>query len=137
MSLPPSSVFRAQSQITFLYYDDLDSPAAFYGDILGLELVINQDMARIYRAAGQAFIGIVDAAKGYHPARKENSVVISLTVEDVNAWYETLAAVGIKILTEPKIHERAPVRSFFLEDPGGYTLEIQEFTRPEDKALLA
>ena len=131
MSLPP-----IQSQITFLYYDDLDLAAAFYGELLGLELILDHDMGGIYRAAGHAFIGIVDGAKGYHPVRNENSVVISLTVDEVDSWHERLAAAGVKILIEPQEHEIAPVRSFFFEDPGGYTLEFQEFTRPEDKALL-
>jgi predicted enzyme related to lactoylglutathione lyase len=132
MSLPPF-----QSQITFLYYGDLATPAAFYGDLLGLELVIEQEMARIYRTIGQAFLGIVDGSLGRHKVRQENSVVISLTVDKVDSWYEHLVSSGVKILTEPQDHERAPVRSFFFEDPGGYTIEIQEFKRPEDRVIFS
>jgi predicted enzyme related to lactoylglutathione lyase len=132
MSLTPF-----QSQITFLYYDDLGPPSAFYGDLLGLEMVVDQEMARIFRAAGHAFIGIVDGAQGYHQVRAENSLVISLTVENVDRWYDHLLNSGVKIITELCDHERALVRSFFFEDPGGYTLEIQEFTRPEDRLVFA
>ena len=132
MSLPPF-----QSQITFLYYGDLATPAAFYGDLLGLDLVIEQEMARIYRV----WIRIVFACGSGRPTvfkvRQENSVVISLTVDKVDSWYEHLVNSGVKILTEPQDHERAPVRSFFFEDPGGYTIEIQEFMRPEDRAIFS
>lgn len=131
MSLPP-----IQSQITFLYYNDLDSAAAFYNDLLALELVIKHELGSIYRAADGAFIGIVDGAKGNHPVREENSVVIILNVDDVDAWYDHLLASGAKILSPPKVHELAPVRSFFFEDPGGYTLEFQEFTKEEERKYI-
>jgi catechol 2,3-dioxygenase-like lactoylglutathione lyase family enzyme len=126
-----------QSQITFLSYDDLDHPAEFYGGLLGLEMVFDQEMARIYRAADHAFIGIVNGTQGYHQVRVENSVVISLTVENVDGWYDHLLNSGVKILSELREQERAPVRSFYFEDPGGYTLEIQEFTQPEDREIFA
>ena len=36
-------------QVTFLYVKDLERSERFYGEILGLELVLNQGLARIYR----------------------------------------------------------------------------------------
>ena len=83
-----------------------------------------------------AFIGIVDAAQGFHPSRDENSVVISLNVDEVDSWYKHLVDSGVTMLTPPEEHELAPVRSFFFEDPGGYTLEIQRFIRPEERATF-
>ena len=48
------------SQITFLYFDDQNSAAPFFEDVLKLEIVEEQEAAKIYRIAGGAFIGIVD-----------------------------------------------------------------------------
>ena len=46
-------------QVTFLYVKDLERSERFYGEILGLELVLNQGLARIYRiGSGNAFLGI-------------------------------------------------------------------------------
>jgi catechol 2,3-dioxygenase-like lactoylglutathione lyase family enzyme len=126
-----------QSQITFQSYDNLDRPAEFYGGFLGLEMVFNQEMVRIYRTADHAFIGVVKRAHGYQRVKDENSVVISLTVENVDGWYDHLKNSDVKILTELREQKRAPVRSFYFEDPGGYSLEIQEFTRPEDKEAFS
>jgi len=45
-------------QITFLYARDLARSAAFYEDILGLPLVLDQGGCRIYRVVGESFLGI-------------------------------------------------------------------------------
>jgi predicted enzyme related to lactoylglutathione lyase len=118
-----------KSQITFLYYDDLEAAADFYEEIIGLELVMVQEMARIYRTAGDAYLGIVDGSQGYHQPQEKNAVVVSLTVDDVVAWYESLRAQGVTLLSAPQLHTKVPVFSFFFQDPGGYTLEIQRFEK--------
>ena len=46
--------------ITFFYYQDIFSVVPFYEKILGLELVLDQGMARIYRIGGQSYFGVVD-----------------------------------------------------------------------------
>jgi catechol 2,3-dioxygenase-like lactoylglutathione lyase family enzyme len=46
-------------QVTFLYVKDLERSERFYSEVLGLELVLNQGLARIYRVgSGNAFLGI-------------------------------------------------------------------------------
>ena len=52
------------SQITFLYYKDLDAAQQFYEGILGLEKVEDQGWAKIYRVSSTAFVGLVDEAHG-------------------------------------------------------------------------
>ena len=119
------------SQITFLYFDDLISVIPFFEETLKLELVTEQDAARIYRMAGSAFIGIVDSAVGHWQARAENAVLISLVVDDVQGWYDYLKAEGVRLLTGIRRPEIAPVECFFFEGPGGYHFEIQRFLDPE------
>ena len=122
---------KVQSQITFLYYRDLEPIEKFYQDIMGLELVEDQGWAKIYRVSGQAFLGIVDEKRGFHKAQEKNAVLVTLAVADVSWWYDYLKRKGVKMLTEIREPEGIQVRCFFLEDPGGYAIEIEQFLKPE------
>ncbi|MBN1661001.1 MAG: VOC family protein [Anaerolineae bacterium] len=119
------------SQITFLYYDDLAPAAAFYGDVMGFALVEDQAWARIYRVGRDAFVGIVAGDHGFHRPQPRNAVLLTLVVDDVPAWYDYLAARGVHLLTEVQHRPEIQIRCFFFQDPGGYTLEIQQFLRPD------
>ena len=120
-----------RSQITFLYYPELERACEFYGEVLGLELVEDQGWAKIYAVGANAFVGIVAGEQGFHQHRDDNAVLITLVVDDVFGWYAYLDEHGVTLLTEVKEMEEIQVRGFFLKDPGGYTLEIQQFLDPE------
>lgn len=120
-----------RSQITFLYYRDLEPIERFYGEVLGLELVEDQEWAKIYAVGRKGFLGIVAGERGFHQPRDENAVLVTMVVDDVSGWYEYLREQGVNLLTGVKEVEEIRVRAFFLRDPGGYTLEVQEFLDPE------
>ncbi|MBN1135829.1 MAG: VOC family protein [Anaerolineae bacterium] len=122
--------FSVQSQITFLYYQDLQAATLFYGDIVGLEMVEDQAWARIYRVSGNAFLGIVAGEKGFHRPQERSAVLVTLVVDDVPGWYERLKSQGVKLLSDLEHREEIQIRCFFFEDPGGYTLEVQQFLKP-------
>jgi predicted enzyme related to lactoylglutathione lyase len=113
--------------ITFLYYKDLPKVAKFYEEVLGLEKVIDQGFAKIYRVAGQAHIGLVDETRGYHKSNPIKPVELTLLVPDVDEWFQKMKDLGVPTLTEPRSIEPIRVRMFLLEDPEGYTIEIQKF----------
>jgi predicted enzyme related to lactoylglutathione lyase len=125
-----------RSQITFLYYQELEPIDRFYRDVMGLELVEDQRWAKIYAVGRGAFLGIVSGDKGFHRPRDENAVLVTLIVDDVLAWYDYLEERGVKLLTEVKEVEEIQARVFFLKDPGGYALEIQQFLNPEVAAVF-
>ena len=118
------------SQITFLYFDDLNDAILFFEETLKLTKVDDQGFARIYRISGGAFIGIVDASKGYCRASREQNTLITLVTENVKDWYQRLKASGVKIDSPPKINETANVECFFFQGPGGYAFEVQWFLNP-------
>lgn len=122
---------KAQSQITFLYYHDLEPIDKFYREVMGFEIVEDQGWAKIYRVSGNAFLGIVDEKRGFHNAQEKNAVLITLAVEDVFWWYDYLKGKGVKIVTEIQESDEIQVRCFFAEDPGGYAIEIEQFLKPE------
>ena len=122
---------KVQSQITFLYYHDLQPVSKFYEEIMGFELIEDQGWAKIYRVSGNAYLGIVDEGRGFHKAQEKSAVLITLVVNDVVGWYDYLKGRGVKILTELREMEDIQVRGFFLEDSGGYTIEVQQFLKPD------
>jgi len=122
---------KVQSQITFLYYRDLQPVHKFYQEIMGFELVEDQGWAKIYRVSGNAYLGIVDEERGFHKAQEKSAVLITLAVDDVFWWYDCLKRKDVKILTDLWEVEDIQVRGFFLEDPGGYAIEVQQFLKPD------
>ena len=119
------------SQITFLYFKELNGPAHFFEEILRLKKIDDQGFARIYKIAGGAFIGIVDETKGHCSAPTEKNTLITLGTDDVHPWYERLKAAGVAIAAPPAVQPKANVKCFFFEGPGGYDFEIQTFLNPE------
>jgi catechol 2,3-dioxygenase-like lactoylglutathione lyase family enzyme len=122
---------KVRSQITFLYYDDIAPADTFYREIMGFETVVDHGWAKIYAFSETSFVGIVDGTKGFHKPQEKNAMLVTLVVDDVYQWYDYLKGKGVKMLTEVKEHEAIQVRGFFCEDPGGYTVEVQQFLDPE------
>lgn len=123
-------------QITFFYYPDLKAAAEFYQHLMGFELVEDQRWAKIYRITGSGYLGIVAGEKGFFKPQKHNAVLLTLLTQDVKDWYERLKSKGVKLLTGIQEKRDIQVRCFFLEDPGGYALEIQQFLKPAQVKLF-
>jgi len=122
---------KVQSQITFLYYRDLQPVSEFYREIMGFELVEDQGWAKILRVSGNAYLGIVDEERGFCKAQEASAVLITLIVDDVSWWHDYLRRSGVGTVSELQTMKGIAVQCFFLEDPGGYTIEIQQFLEPE------
>ena len=128
--LPPGP-WRIESQITFLYYSDLEPIASFFQNTLGLDLVGDQGWAKIYRTSSAAFLGIVAGDRGLHRPQEKNAVLITLVVDDAAQWYAYLREQGVSLLTQLQLRDEIGIRCFFFEDPGGYTFEVQQFLDPD------
>ena len=116
--------------ITFLYYRDLPRAFAFYRDVLGLPLAIDQgDLAKILRIAPGAHVGLVDEAKGMNRWQAEKCVQLCIRVADVQAWYAYLQEMAVDNLSRMLENEKLGIRAFVFRDPEGYQIEIQQATR--------
>lgn len=117
------------ASITFLTYEDVAVGNRFYQEVLGLPLIEDQGWAKVYRIHGSSHVGIVSARRGPIDKPVGSGTLLSIVVEDVDAWYETLRnESSIGILAPPAMVGELPVYSFFLKDPAGYHIEIQAFT---------
>ena len=120
----------AELAITFFYYRDLPRAIAFYEDVMGLELAIDQGWSKIYRIAAGAHVGLVDEAHGMNKWREEKPVQLCIRVPDVAAWYAYAEGRGVPALSALFENDQIGIRAFVFEDPEGYQIEIQTATRP-------
>lgn len=111
--------------ITFQYYRDLPAAMAFYEDVLGLELAIDQGWSKIYKIDGQAHVGLVDETRGMQNWAEQKTVQICLRVPDVDDWYAWVAFNDVAGLTDMFDSEELGIRAFAMNDPEGYQIEVQ------------
>jgi predicted enzyme related to lactoylglutathione lyase len=127
-----------QAALTFLYYKDLPAAAAFYENVLGLTLSVDQGWCRIYQITPGSFVGLVDSEHGTHKASEIKPVILAFVTEDVDAWYEHLQKHGVRFKNPLATHESIGIRGFMAYDPEGYTLEFETFLdRPRNTAIRA
>jgi catechol 2,3-dioxygenase-like lactoylglutathione lyase family enzyme len=125
-----AAIFFEQS-ITWLYTQDLDRLAGFYGEVLGLPFVMDQEVAggrtRIYRASPTHFIGLCDI-----PGRPlgTKGMIFTFLVPDLEQAHAALAARGVPFESAPDMTPGKLIHSCFFHDPEGYKLELQEFGDP-------
>lgn len=120
------------ASITFLTYEDMEAGDRFYRVVLGFGLIEDQGWAKVYRIHGCAHVGIVEAGRGPVEKTVGSGTLLSIVVDDVDAWYERLKnESSIEILAPPAMVADIPVYSFFFKDPAGYHVEIQAFANPE------
>ena len=113
--------------ITFFYYKDLREVIPFYEEILGMHLAIDQGFCRIYAINERAGFGIVDEARGALKTSQDKPALLTLVVDDVDAWYAYLQKHSVEGLTTPLLHREIGVYGFFFQDPAGYKIEMQCF----------
>lgn len=114
----------ADALVVFLYVDDLERSAAFYGEALGLPLVLDQGSCRLYRVAPGGFVGV--CGSGDRPTTS-NGLIVTLVRDDVDAYCAQLVSRGVELEQPPTHNERFGIHHAFLRDPDGHLIEVQRF----------
>jgi len=114
-------------QITFLFTPDLDVTAGFYGEILGLPIILDQGSCRIFQVGDGAYLGFCHHMKR---ANQPEGIILTLVTSEVNAWFEFLLQQGIMIEKRPAMNVDFNIYHFFVHDPNGYLIEFQRFNDP-------
>jgi catechol 2,3-dioxygenase-like lactoylglutathione lyase family enzyme len=117
---------RLTGSIIFLYYEDLDRAAAFYGETLGLEETYQQTGVRVFSVTPSAALGLIDVARADDMSLASKTAFVAFIVEEldeVDRWHALLASQGVEV-TDIVNGTETPARSFWFEDPGGYTVEL-------------
>ena len=118
-----------EGMITFTYYHDLAAAAKFYEEIMGLEKVVDVEFAKVYKAAENAHMGIVDSAEGHLNAAEEKPVMLTFIVKDIEAWHSHLEANGVEITQPPKEVSYLRMKTMLFKDTEGYVGEILEWLK--------
>ncbi len=118
-----------QLAITFFYYCDLPRAMAFYEDVMGLPLAIDQGWCKIYQICPGAHVGLVDEAKGMNKWAEVKPVQLCIRVPNVDAWYEYCTGLALDNLSELFVNDQLGIRAFVFNDPEGYQIEIQSATQ--------
>ncbi len=114
---------QIDSHIVFLATRDLPRTARFYEEVLGLPLALDQGTCRIYRVAGEAYIGFCKRTA----QTPVDGVIVTLVTQDVDEFYELLRGRGVEFEKEPAYNPEYKIYHCFLRDPNGYLIEIQRF----------
>ncbi len=122
---------KALSQVTFLYFEDIQEAADFFEGILGLERVMDTGWAYVWKTAENAFVGAVDETHTTLKIQCRGGLLISLTVDNIEEVHAHLVASGVKDVEDIYDGQEIPIRSVFCTGPAGYKFEIQQFTSPE------
>ncbi len=120
------------AQITFLPCSDLGRSRAFYRDVLGLPLVLDQGTCLIFRVREGAFVGVcehLDPIRG-------RSVVVTIVTDDVDGWCRRIVDNGGIVESGPEHNDRYGIYHAFTRDPDGHYVEMQRFDDPSWSAPL-
>jgi len=129
--------FGLRASNLFFYYRDLNRATAFYRDTLGLELVADYDMARIFRVAEESYLILVDATKGMHTADEPKSVALALLTDQLEEWHAYLGTRGIAPGRPFAARPGSAHDGFVVKDPEGYLLEFERFNQhPENERFV-
>lgn len=124
------------SQVTFLYFKELDKARDFFDNILQLEKAYDPEWACVWRVSNKAFIGGVDVEQGSIEVESRGGVLISLTVNNIEDMYTRLKKHNLKDMTEIKHFDDINLDSFLFTGPEGYKFEIQQFNSKELSELF-
>ena len=124
------------SSITFLYYEDYEKAITFFEKVLRLDLVMDQEWARVYKISNGSFLGMVQKKDGSLEVTNKGGALISLNAIDLDECYTHIKGFNLDYTSEVNIIESIPLRSFFFKDFEGYDFEIQEFLNIEDRKIF-
>lgn len=136
-TVPPGLGFKGT--VSWLYYRDVLAMQKFCEEVLGLELIVDQGWAKVYRLSGSGFIGLVDERRGMHQYTDEKAVNVSFLLDDVEGWFNyVLANKPFELRSDTlETGPEGKYRAFVGYDPEGYFLEFDRFERhPANKQLL-
>ena len=119
-----------------VYVDDLDVAAVFYGGILGLEMVGQQDGRHVFFRCGETIVLVFRAEETRKPAPSgglpipvhgatgAGHLCFAVDGASLDGWRQRLVDADVKIEADFRWDNGA--RSIYFRDPGGNSIELAE-----------
>ena len=118
------------SQITFLYTHDLAQTAQFYEEAMGLQLKLDQGACRIYQVSEDGYLGFCQQPDGSEAKTDPSRIILTIVTDSVDEWHSYLGDQNVQAEKQPAVNAKFGIYHFFVRDPSGYLIEIQQFLHP-------
>ena len=122
------SIPQIQQAVHFHYVTDLTSETRFWSKIIRLPIALDQGTCKIFRLAGDSFLGLCSCREGSVKGPQSN--IITLVSDEVDAWAEYLIECGLVLDKPPVYNQRFNIYHLFISSPTGLRVEIQSFMDP-------
>jgi catechol 2,3-dioxygenase-like lactoylglutathione lyase family enzyme len=118
---------------TVLYAENLAATAAFYRDVLGLEIITQSELVVSFRCAGGVLL-IFNPQLSSAPGRdipshgKSGAGHLAFAASDAEreAWKQRLIGAGVPV--EAEVNWEQGGRSLYFRDPAGNSIEFAPLT---------
>ncbi|MDX1396825.1 MAG: VOC family protein, partial [Gemmatimonadota bacterium] len=125
-----------KATVLWLYYRDIPGMRRFYENELGLDMIVDQGLAKIYPTSRTGFIGLVDETRGMHSYTEDKAVTLSFLTDDLDAWFEHARAGAFELRSDSIETGNPRYRAFVGYDPEGYFVEFDTFLDHFDNQAL-
>ena len=132
---PDNLAFKAS--IYWLYHSNEDEAEAFYQEVMGLKMIVEQSFSDILTSSPTGYIGLVEDGIGIHNATHEKAVNVGFMTNSAQAWFDYLKKQPtFSLRTEELYHEQDGQGNNLIDivigyDPDNYFIEIDEFLDSE------
>ena len=132
---PNNLAFKAS--IYWLYHSNEEEAEAFYQEVMGLKMIVQQSFSDILTSSPTGYIGLVEDGIGIHNATHEKAVNVGFMTNSAQAWFDYLKEQStFSLRTEELYHEQDGQGNNLIDivigyDPDNYFIEIDEFLDTE------
>ena len=111
MALLVLTGWAIQGTVLWLYYEDLVVMEAFWEEMLGRGLIVDQGWAKVFEVSSTGFVGLVDGSRGLHQATDLAGVTVSIITGEVEDWFERAKDQSLSLRTEELTDESGMVQA--------------------------
>ncbi|MDH3733719.1 MAG: VOC family protein [Gemmatimonadota bacterium] len=127
-----------KATVIWTYYRDIPAMQRFYEDRFGLDMIVDQGLAKIYPTSATGYLGLVDETRGMHRFTEDKAVTLSFLTDDLDRWFERARDGAFELRSEAIETGNPRYRAFVGYDPEGYFIEFDTFLEhPDNDDLMA
>jgi catechol 2,3-dioxygenase-like lactoylglutathione lyase family enzyme len=129
--------FEISGQELSFFYKNLPMAKAFYGEMLGLKMISEDENSVTFHLAGDSKLVLKSIEGSAYTGKEAKSVALALLTDNLEAWYTHLQTQKVAIKYTLKVNPDGAHDGFVAVDPEGYLLEFEMFRmHPENERFI-